>query len=42
VQRLALASRVAAICVGTDGDWEGLPASEELDLLELERGAVRR
>lgn len=41
-QRLALASRVAAICVATDGDWEGLPTSGELDLLELDHGAVRR
>lgn len=41
-QRLVFASRVAAVCVGTDGDWEGLPGSDELDLLELEHGAVRR
>ena len=41
-ERLALASRVAAVCVGTDGDWEGLPAADELVLLELDHGTVRR
>lgn len=40
--RLALAARVAAFCVATVGDWEGLPSMDELPLLDLGDGSVRR
>jgi 2-dehydro-3-deoxygluconokinase len=40
--RLSLATRVAAVCVSTEGDWEGLPSADDLAMLDLEQGAVRR
>lgn len=39
--RLALGCRVAAFCVASDGDWEGLPRAEELDLLNAVEPTVR-
>ena len=40
--RLDTAARVAAICVATEGDWEGLPTRPELSLLGQGSGAVHR
>ncbi|CAL9325399.1 sugar kinase [Streptomyces sp. SudanB182_2057] len=39
---LALATRVAACSVATDGDWEGLPTPAELALDEAPPGTVTR
>ena len=41
-ERLSAAARVAAFCVATFGDWEGLPATGELPLLDLGHGSVAR
>lgn len=41
-ERLSWAVRVAAVCVATVGDWEGLPRADELPLLDLGHGAVSR
>jgi 2-dehydro-3-deoxygluconokinase len=40
--RLRTAARVAAFCVTTLGDWEGLPSRQELALLNLGDGSVTR
>jgi len=40
--RLRTAARVAAFCVATLGDWEGLPSHQELALLDLGDGSVTR
>jgi 2-dehydro-3-deoxygluconokinase len=40
--RLDTAARVAAICVATEGDWEGLPTRAELSMLGQGSGAVQR
>ena len=41
-ERLSNAAKVAAVCVATEGDWEGLPDANELDLLDLDDGVVAR
>lgn len=41
-ERLDLASRVAAIAVSTNGDWEGLPSRSELDSLSESDSRVVR
>lgn len=41
-ERLSVAARAAAFCVATLGDWEGLPTTGELPLLDLGHGSVAR
>jgi 2-dehydro-3-deoxygluconokinase len=40
--RLERAVTLAAFCVGTDGDWEGLPHRRDLELLTRTKGAPVR
>jgi 2-dehydro-3-deoxygluconokinase len=40
--RLTQAAAVAAVCVASEGDWEGLPYADEFSLLGLDDGAVHR
>lgn len=41
-QALELAVRTGAFCVGSRGDWEGLPTLTDLDLLAVEPGEALR